>query len=114
MEVNRPKCIVEGCKRKADKLYPAKRDGTYSFGLRCSIHRREHYGMKKYVGGRALSKEILDMSNQPCSRCGWDKSYCDRHRIVSGEEGGKYIEGNVIPLCPNCHRELHDNKVAPT
>lgn len=26
-----------------------------------------------------------------------------RHRIKPGRKGGKYIPGNVIGLCPNCH-----------
>lgn len=26
-----------------------------------------------------------------------------RHRIKAGRHGGKYIAGNVIGLCPNCH-----------
>jgi ssDNA-binding Zn-finger/Zn-ribbon topoisomerase 1 len=26
-----------------------------------------------------------------------------KHRIKPGRKGGKYIAGNVIGLCPNCH-----------
>jgi hypothetical protein len=26
-----------------------------------------------------------------------------KHRIKPGRRGGKYIAGNVIGLCPNCH-----------
>jgi hypothetical protein len=34
--------------------------------------------------------------------CPWPDT--DLHRIVPGSEGGKYEDGNVIPLCPNHHR----------
>ena len=46
-----------------------------------------------------------------CMVCGWDKTLCDIHRIVSKKNGGKYEAGNVISLCPNCHRMLHRKKL---
>ena len=59
------------------------------------------------------AKEIYKMSQMPCHFCGWNESYCDRHRIIPEKDGGKYTKENVIPLCPNCHmvetmRELLD------
>ena len=30
-------------------------------------------------------------------------AFVTRHRIKPGRKGGKYIAGNVIGLCPNCH-----------
>lgn len=41
------------------------------------------------------------MSRLPCLRCGWNESFCDRHRIVPSLG---YAPENVIPLCPSCHR----------
>jgi hypothetical protein len=46
--------------------------------------------------------------NRPCALCLAlppfpDGSRCHVHRIVRGKEGGQYIEGNVVPLCPPCH-----------
>jgi hypothetical protein len=56
-------------------------------------------------------KELIPISKEPCFKCGWNESYCDRHRIIKGEDGGKYILGNVISLCPNCHRIEHRGKL---
>lgn len=46
------------------------------------------------------------MDNDTCSKCGW-KGECNRHRIVSGTEGGKYTKPNIVILCPNCHAAVH-------
>ncbi len=39
-----------------------------------------------------------------CELCGYTK-VLTRHRIRPGKSRGKYIPGNVISLCPNCHSE---------
>ena len=39
-----------------------------------------------------------------CELCGY-KIFVTRHRIKAGRNGGKYIPGNVIGLCPNHHAE---------
>ena len=36
--------------------------------------------------------------------CGYT-IHVTRHRIKPGRIGGKYIPGNVIGMCPNCHIE---------
>lgn len=41
-----------------------------------------------------------------CSLCGW-YGPLDSHRLVPGKDGGEYVLGNVINICPNCHRLLH-------
>lgn len=48
---------------------------------------------------------------KPCARCASvppfsDGSRCHVHRIVRGKDGGQYVAGNVIALCPPCHREV--------
>jgi len=30
-------------------------------------------------------------------------AFVTKHRIKPGRKGGKYVPGNVIGLCPNCH-----------
>ena len=62
------------------------------------------------VSTRTKSK-ILKRLGMPCSRCGWDKAICDIHHI-----NGKKIENanhhsNLTYLCPNCHREAHNNLI---
>lgn len=48
---------------------------------------------------------------KPCSLClavppFSDGSRCHVHRIIRGKDGGLYVEGNTIPLCPPCHRAI--------
>lgn len=31
----------------------------------------------------------------------------DCHRIIPGEEGGKYTDHNTLVACSNCHRKIH-------
>jgi len=38
-----------------------------------------------------------------CPLCGW-YGPLDSHRLVPGKDGGEYLLGNVINICPNCHR----------
>lgn len=33
-----------------------------------------------------------------------DGSRCHPHRIIRGQDGGQYVDGNVIALCPECHK----------
>lgn len=47
-----------------------------------------------------------------CEVCGYDK-YITRHRIRPGRKGGKYVPGNVIGLCPNCHSEAETGELSP-
>jgi len=100
--MDRPKCIIEGCNNLAQQHHKLK-DGSYSYRKLCGSHHREKYGMRRR-GSRSYARE---MDNTSCALCGWDKTYCDRHRIKYGAKGGKYIKGNLISVCPNCHRLIH-------
>lgn len=62
-------------------------------------------------GKNSYSEKIKLLTKQPCFLCGWDKSYCDRHRLVRGADGGKYEVSNLVALCPNCHRIEHHKKI---
>jgi 5-methylcytosine-specific restriction protein A len=33
--------------------------------------------------------------------------YLELHHIVPLEEGGSHTTGNLVALCPNCHRKMH-------
>jgi hypothetical protein len=69
-------------------------NGRTYYGNVCEDHHRK---VKNEIG-RHIAERI---PNKKCEQCGWDKSYCDRHRIKP-ELG--YVNGNVKILCPNCHR----------
>lgn len=40
-----------------------------------------------------------------------DYSVLDVHRIIPGEQGGKYEEHNCVTLCANCHRKAHNGQI---
>jgi hypothetical protein len=92
----RGKCIVEGCgKSQANKgIYR----GQPRYDLYCEKHRRGRFKVERKI------KKKQDKTK--CSVCGW-KGPCDSHRILRGKDGGKYVAGNVVVLCPNCHRLAH-------
>jgi hypothetical protein len=33
------------------------------------------------------------------------------HRIVPGEEGGKYTDANTVVVCANHHTQIHDGQI---
>ena len=45
-----------------------------------------------------------------CEICGYDKASRDVHHIHPVAEGGTHAKDNLISLCPNCHRECHENQ----
>jgi len=47
-----------------------------------------------------------------CLLCGEsDYAALDAHRIVPGATGGKYAAANIVSMCANCHRKVHDGSV---
>lgn len=69
----------------------------------------EHYE-DLYVTGEALRAAM-----GRCMLCGREAPFRNNngipfleiHHVVPYEEGGKHIVGNVVALCPNCHRRIH-------
>ena len=59
-----------------------------------------------------VNKKNFKHHYKKCILCNED-AYCtlDVHRNLPGEFGGKYREGNVVCLCANCHRKVHDNLI---
>ena len=37
--------------------------------------------------------------------------FLDVHRILEGENGGKYTDLNTVVVCRKCHQEIHDGKI---
>ena len=71
----------------------------------CEVCRRRSRG-----GGNGHAKRQLAaawrLKAGCCVLCGWSGP-CDHHRIVFGKDGGEYTKGNVLEVCPNCHRLIH-------
>jgi uncharacterized protein with PIN domain len=59
---------------------------------------------------KVVKKGRLALDTSKCSLCG-EVIPCDKHRIIHGKDGGKYESGNVISVCPNCHRKIHLNLI---
>jgi len=45
-----------------------------------------------------------------CVLCDWEGP-CDLHRVIFGKDGGSYTQGNVLAVCPNCHRLIHTGQL---
>ena len=50
--------------------------------------------------------------NTPCEICGWDKTSRDLHHIIEVSNGGTNELTNLICVCPNCHRMIHNNLIS--
>lgn len=75
--------------------------GKRAYDNKCEFHHRS-------LKGNVIAKHIVGrQDNTRCERCGWDEAPCDRHRL---SQALGYEAGNVIVLCPNCHRLAHKRK----
>lgn len=48
----------------------------------------------------------------PCEICGWNKTTRDLHHIIEVSNGGQNKIDNLICVCPNCHRMIHNNLIS--
>jgi hypothetical protein len=61
---------------------------------------------------KLANKIILKKVAKKCYFCDVnDYALLDVHRIVPGENGGKYTEINSLVVCSNCHRRIHDGQI---
>ena len=105
-------CLFEDCPHK--QFYVGKnKSGIRYYGKYCNKHRKMGVG-KNYSFSLTKNKIKHQFKNEKCSKCGWNKGPCDRHRKVPSLG---YRKGNVIILCPNCHRletfGLNDSNTCP-
>lgn len=52
------------------------------------------------------------LADVPCEICGWKECARDLHHIIPVSKGGKNSISNLISLCPNHHRMVHQNLVS--
>lgn len=89
--IQRKLCKIKGCKNLTS--HKGKNNhGVMFYRTKC----QKHHSMN---GGTSEKRYAID--NSKCENCGWNKSYCDRHRLIP-KLG--YMKSNVKVLCPNCHR----------
>jgi hypothetical protein len=73
-----------------------------------NTNRTRHYKQNCYS---AIRNKIKKERGERCEICGWDKGSCDTHHKKEIVNGGKHSEDNLIILCPNCHRLIHEDKL---
>ncbi len=59
-----------------------------------------------------MDKKAKKIIEGKCRFCGIENIVLlDVHRIIPGCDGGKYVEGNTIISCSNCHRKIHAGQI---
>ena len=88
----RDQCIRDGCD-----------DPIVARGL-CKSHyegQRTKGGPWRIWAGRVLRGSVRKM---PCQSCGYADTVVDVHRLIPATG---YVLGNIVAVCPNCHRKIH-------
>ena len=61
---------------------------------------------------KKTKKQIKKLVDKKCYFCGCDNyDLLDVHRLIPGEEGGKYTEWNMLTTCCMCHRKIHAGQI---
>lgn len=59
-------------------------------------------------------RKFIKKLSLPCSICGWNEATCDLHHIIPRKNNGSDDVNNLIIVCPNCHRKIHNKKIDKT
>lgn len=57
---------------------------------------------------RKKNKKLINAKKHNCEYCGKKNCYTNTHHIRSKGAGGDDTENNLIELCGDCHRAVHD------
>lgn len=58
---------------------------------------------------KLINKQVKKKVDGKCLFCPCDiYGLLDVHRIVPGEDGGRYTDFNSVTTCANCHRKIHE------
>ena len=67
--------------------------------------------MKKFKNP-FIGKKAFKRRNKPCHICREERyELLDVHRIIHGEDGGKYENSNCVCVCNSCHRKHHSGLI---
>lgn len=61
------------------------------------------------VSHRTVEK-IIRRARLGCGICAWNEATCDIHHALPKVKGGSDAMNNLVCVCPNCHRKLHQFK----
>lgn len=71
--------------------------------------KQKNYRFKKKSGNIFDKQLTLLLKDYPCEICDWKEASRDVHHILPVSKNGKTIFENLISLCPNHHRMVHNN-----
>lgn len=76
--------------------------------------KQKHYRLnqKSEVGYKSIKHYYKVFQDTPCEICSWDKTSRDLHHVVEVSNGGTTEMTNLVCLCPNCHRMVHNNLIS--
>lgn len=60
-----------------------------------------------------VREEVKEIYNFECQLCyvGFDRKQLQIHHILRRCDGGTNHHDNLIPLCPDCHVQVHSNEI---
>jgi len=105
------KCLREEYEKGGLRIKEIAKKHNCSYGVVSG--RMKSYGIETNRGRYSIGsceaywRRYFQKKYSSCQNCGWDKDRCDVAHKKSRKLGGKYIESNLLYLCPNCHR-LYD------
>ena len=72
-----------------------------------------HWGYQKgpNYGFESTKAKVLNRDNYTCQCCKTKKGTLHVHHIIYRSNGGSDKMENLITLCENCHKKLHDGKL---
>ncbi len=59
---------------------------------------------------KKVSQAVKKRHHFECAWCGI--GFTERHHIEEFSQGGEHTEGNLILLCPICHKKVHQGKIS--
>ena len=76
----------------------------------------KHWGYQKGFdyGFSSRREAILNRDNYTCQVCGKKHTRLEVHHIIYRSQGGTNDENNLITLCKDCHKDIHNGKVVLT
>ena len=71
---------------------------------------KEFYPVPK--NERIKDKKLMDKKEHNCEYCHKKNCYTNTHHVKTKGSGGNDTEDNLIELCGDCHRKVHDGKIS--
>lgn len=60
---------------------------------------------------RVKNQKEINKKKHNCEYCGKNNCWTNTHHIKSRGAGGDDTKENLIELCGDCHRKVHDGKI---